>query len=322
MKTYKVPNTDIIISRIAFGVAMLGTPWDSDDFIPTAIPAIRAAQECGITFFDLADVYGRGRAEEALGEVLRQSPGLRDEIVIQTKCGERFAEGMVDNSREHLMRTVEGSLKRLGTDRIDLLLLHFPDTLAEPYEIAAAFDELHQSGKVRAFGVSNFTALQVDLLKKAMRQPLVANQIQLGLGHWAVPQELTMKARFMHGAAGVALLDYCWLNDIQVQAYSPLKCGSIMDPPNLLNPASDASPDVRKAVDVLAEIAARHGVTPAAVMLAWLLRHPAGIVPIVGGNKPQRMVENSAADRVELTRAEWYQLLAAAVPLQPGARRI
>ena len=164
---------------------MLGLDWNSNDFVPRTIPTIRSALESGITFFDLADVYGYGKAEMALGQVMAQSPGLRNRIVIQSKCGDRFREGgTVDNSRNHIVSTVEASLQRLGTDHHDVLLLHWPDDLVEPDRVASAFDSLQCSGKVRYFGVSNHGPARIDLLKKSVRQPLVANQIPLGLAHW------------------------------------------------------------------------------------------------------------------------------------------
>jgi predicted oxidoreductase len=270
---------------------MLGLDWNSNDFVPRTIPTIRSALDSGVTFFDLADVYGYGKAEMALGQVMRQSPGLRNRIVIQSKCGDRFREGgTVDNSRSHLVSTVEASLQRLGTEHLDVLLLHWPDDLVEPDEVASAFDSLQSSGKVRYFGVSNHSPARIDLLKKSVRQPLVANQIPLGLAHWH--------------SADVEIVDYCRLHDIQVQAYSPLR--STM---NLLNPSPDATPEVRRTVDLLAEHAKRSRVTPAAVMLAWLLRHPAGIVPVIGATKPEHVTEGCAAERVELSRVEWYSLL-------------
>ncbi|MBI4166688.1 MAG: aldo/keto reductase, partial [Acidobacteria bacterium] len=212
-----------------------------------------------------------------------------------------------NHSREHIVSSAEGSLKRLGTDHLDVLLLHWPDSLVEPEEVARAFDELQASGKVRYFGVSNHSPYQIELLKKYVRQPLVANQIQLGLAHWYVTPNV-LKASTTHGDEGVVNLDYCRVHDIQVQAYSPLRGG-------LLNPAAEASPEVKKAAQLLTETAKKHKTTPAAVMLAWLLRHPAGIVPIIGPTKLEHVIEDCAADGVELSRVEWYSLLRAAAAI-------
>ena len=314
LKTYAVPHTDLVVTRLAYGNAMIGIDSNSPDFIAQSVPVIRAAYEQGITFFDTADVYGQGKSELALGQVLKDIPGSRRRLVIQSKCSIRES-GVIDSSREHITSAVEGSLKRLGTDHLDILLLHWPDSLIEPEEVGRAFDELHSAGKVRYFGVSNYNPYQIELLRRHVRQPLVANQIQLGLAHWYTDPGAS-KAAVTHGAEGVIALDYCRLQDIQVQAYSPLKGANIGKPPNLLNPPADASPEVRKTVDALQEIARAHDTSPAAIMLAWLLHHPAGIVPIIGATKVEHVVDNCAADRVQLNRTEWYSLLRAAAPLE------
>jgi predicted oxidoreductase len=314
MKTYTVPHTDLVVSRLAYGNAMIGVDSNNPDFIARTIPNIQAAYEQGITLFDTADVYGHGKSELALGQVLKDTAGLRRRLVIQSKCSIREG-GVIDSSREHIKSAVDGSLQRLGTDYLDILLLHWPDSLVEPEEVAHAFDELHHAGKVRHFGVSNYSPYQIELLRKHVRQPLVINQIQLGLAHWYTEAGAS-KAAVTHGFEGVVTLDYCRVHDIQVQAYSPLKGANIGKPPNLLNPPADAAPEVRKVVDTLQDIARSHDTSPAAVMLAWLLHHPAGIVPIIGATKAEHVVGNCAADRLELSRAEWYSLLRAAAPLE------
>lgn len=303
LKTYRIPQTDLVVSRIAYGCANLGG-WGKeplkDDTIAKATQLIRLAYDQGITFFDHADIYGGGKAESAFGAILKKSPGLRDKIVIQSKCGvhnrENPPQGVPgsyhDVSREHILKSVEGSLKRLGTDRLDILLLHWPDVLAEPEEVAAAFDELKRSGKVRYFGVSNHSIQQTELLKATLRVPLVANQIRLGI---AAPRPLEKSG----------LVDYCHRNHIQVQAYSPLRGG-------ILNPAADASPAVKQTAQVLVDLAKQKNAAPSAVALAWLLRHPSGIVPILGATKTEHLIENCTADAVELSRDEWYVLYAAA----------
>jgi predicted oxidoreductase len=317
MKSYKVPHSDLLVSRLSYGCGMLGFDWNSPEFVAQTVPNIKAAFDQGITFFDTADIYGHGKSELALGEVLKSTPGLRQRMVIQSKCGVR-EEGTLDNSREHIRESVEGSLKRLDTDYLDILLLHWPDNLVEPEAVAKAFDELHGAGKVRYFGVSNYSPYQIELLRKYVRQPLVANQIQLGLAHWYTPAGAS-KGAVTHGSEGAATLDYCQLHEIQVQAYSPLRAANIGKPPNLLNPPADAAPEVRKAAQALQDVANAHGTTPSAVMLAWLLHHPAGIVPIIGATKVAHVIENCAADRVELTRAEWYSLLRSAAQIEPQA---
>jgi predicted oxidoreductase len=312
MKMQRLGRTDLMVSRLAYGCAMLGNDWNSPDFAEKAGRAISAAYDNGIRLFDLADVYGDGKAEIAMGTVLKQSPALRDAIVIQTKCGDRFKEGAaVDNSRRHIQNAVEESLRRLKTDRVDLLLLHWPDSLVDPHDVASAFHELHRGGKVRYFGVSNHNPWQIELLAKYIDQPIVTSQIQLGLLYWSVVQE-GFKASLMHGCDGAALLDYCRVHDIQVQAYSPLKGRNIGRRPDLAHAGRDASMDIQQLDRLLASTAKRHHATRAALMLAWLLYHPAAVIPIIGSIQPRHITENCLADQIELSREEWYSLLEAA----------
>jgi predicted oxidoreductase len=237
---------------------------------------------------------------------------MRHEIVIQSKCGDRFQEaGTVDNSPGHIVSSVEGSLKRLGIDHLDILLLHWPDSLVQPQEVAEAFYKLKRSGKVRYFGVSNHSPNQFELLQKYVQEPLITNQIQLGLMHWDVIPG-GFKASLTHADEGVATLDYCSLHDIWVQAYSPLKSDNFANPPDLLNPTKEATPEVKEARQLLTDLAKKYDATPAAIMLAWLLRHPAKITTIIGSTKAEHVEEGCAADRIELTRGEWYALLSVA----------
>lgn len=325
MKTYKVPQTDLVVSRIAYGCGGLAD-WNKDpvnaDAIAKASRLINTAYDNGITLFDHADLYAFGKSESVFGEVLKQSPGLREKIVVQSKCAQSFPDGWkpgapisVELNHDYIVKAVEGSLKRLGTDRLDILLLHAVDALVEPDSVAQAFNELHRAGKVRYFGVSNYNAGQIALLKKSVRQPIVANQIPISL---ATPDTLVdgmeFTLRLAKGAAsgddysktavGHGTLDYCRVNDIQLQAYSPLR--------GVLNPKEGGTPELKQTVQLLEDLAKQKNSTPAAVALAWLLRHPAGILPIIGGSKPEYIVENAAADRVTLTREEWYALYAAA----------
>ncbi|MBI4166809.1 MAG: aldo/keto reductase [Acidobacteria bacterium] len=322
MDAYRIAHTDLVVSRLGYGAGSL-LSWDKEpvnaDDITKATRLVHVAYDNGITLFDHADLYAYGKSEEVFGEVLKQSPGLRNKIVIQSKCGQVFSEGglgspiRVDLSRKHIVSAVEGSLKRLGTDRLDILLLHAVDALVEPQEVAAAFEYLHRSGKVRYFGVSNYNTPQIALLEKSVRQPIVVNQIQLSLAN---PGPLTEGMQFTLriakggrmsdesiGLAGSGTIDYCRTNGIQVQAWSPLR--------GVLKLPADASPQLKATVQLVAELARKKNTTPAAIALAWLLRHPAGIVPILGSDKPEHLVEDCAADRINLSREEWYDLFAA-----------
>lgn len=334
MRTYQIKDTDLVVSRISFGCASLGG-WNKGvvdaDTVRSAERLIRTAHEQGISLFDHADFYGFGNGELAFGEVLKRTPGLRDSIVIQSKCGQLMPGDpepadpyRVDMSREHIVASVEGSLKRLCTDRLDILLLHVPDALMEAEEVGEAFADLRKSGKVRYFGVSNYSAAKIEWLQKNIDERLVINQIQLGLGHshaiadgmefvLEVGQELLnvfggVKDGFTNAysspdAAGT--FDYCRLHDMQVQAWGPLHG-------RFLSPGSANSVETNKAAELVSEIAARKGVTPAAIALAWLLRHPAGILPVFSTSSPDHLVENCKADDVTLSRSEWYALFAAA----------
>lgn len=337
MKSYTLKNTDLSVSRISFGCASLGgwVPGSIDeDTLRDAERLILTACDVGVTLFDMADFYGNGNAEKAFGEVLRRTPSLRDKIVIQSKCGQIMPGDpepgdpyRVDLSRDHIVTSVEASLRRIGTDHLDILLLHAPDALMVADEIGEAFAQLKNTGKVRHFGVSNFSHMQIEKLEKGIDEPIVVNQIQLGLGHshpivdgmeWAVevgqdgPDVMSgRKAYFVNAYAGPAAagtFDYCALHDIQVQAFSPIRG-------DLVSPTNATSPGTRRAAELVAEIAARKGVTPAAIAMAWLLRHPAGIVPVFSTSKPERIVENCKADDVELSRGEWYALFTAAAHL-------
>lgn len=316
LKTYNIRHTDITVSRLAYGCAMLGLDWSSPDSISKTLSNIHTAFKKGINFFDTATVYGHGKADLALGDILKRSPSLRDKIVLQTKCCDRFAEGgVIDNGREHIMASVDGSLKRLGTERVDILLLHGPDSLVNPEEVAQVFNELSMSGKVRYFGVSNHNPYQIEILQKCVRQPLVANQIHLVLGHWYTDAGRS-KGAVTHGYEGAAALDYCRVHNIQVQAYSPLRTGNACRLALLLNLPANAAPEVKNAAQALIDVANNHASSPAAIVLAWLLHHPARIIPVIGATKPEHVIDNCLADRVELTRVEWYSLLHAFACIQ------
>jgi predicted oxidoreductase len=276
----------------------------------------QAARSAGIDFFDHADIYG-GRmhhCESRFAEALRLTEAERDEIVLQTKCGIVPAEGMFDFSYEHIVRQVEGSLRALQTDRLDVLLLHRPDALVEPEEVARAFDELEASGKVRAFGVSNHTPRQIDLLRTAVRQPLIANQLQLSITH--APIIAQPVAANMEGSDqsivrdGGGIVEYCRINGITIQAWSPFQSG-------FFTGVFLGNPEYPELNAVIDRLAAAHGVTPIAIATAWITRHPAHMQVVLGTTTPQRVTDAAAGADVELTRPEWYELYRAAGHLLP-----
>ena len=309
MKFVQIPQTDLFVSRLAFGAALYEVPEKE------RVRLINAVYDNGINFLDDADFYN----EAPLGNVLKQSPGIRHKLVIQTKCGIVVDGGQfsLDCSREHIIAAAENSLRQLHTDYVDILLLHWPDALVEPEEVASAFEELKRSGKVRYFGVSNHSQSQIELLKRYVRQPIVTNQIYLALensylltGGVGFLTDLFQANRVAHNydyvsaASAANTLEYCQLNRIQVQAWSPLTG-------KLLNPPTNATPEVKHAVNVLRDMANKKNASPFAVALAWLLRHPVGIVPVMRVSKIEHLIENCMASEISLTRKEWYALLVA-----------
>ncbi len=275
-----------------------------------------AARTSGIDFFDHADIYGgtMHACEARFAEALNLSAAERGEIVLQTKCGIVPAEGMFDFSYEHILTQVEGSLRALRTDYIDVLLLHRPDALVEPEEVARAFDELEAAGKVRAFGVSNHTPRQIDLLQTAVRQPLVANQLQLSITHAPIiaqPVAANMASEDQSIVRdGGGIVEYCRINEITVQAWSPFQSG-------FFTGVFLDNPEYAELNGVLDRLAASYDVSPLAIATAWITRHPAGMQVVLGTTTPQRVREAAAGADVVLTRAEWYELFRAAGHLLP-----
>ena len=271
-----------------------------------------AARKCGIDMFDHADIYGTSlhQCEERFRDALRLSSAERQEIVLQSKCGIVPGENAYfDFSRDHIVGSVEGTLRALGTDYLDVLLLHRPDALMEPQEVAAAFDDLARAGKVRCFGVSNHTPRQIDLLRRSVRQPLIANQLQLSITHsTAIAQGIASNMQGSDQAIvrdGGGIIDYCHVEGITVQAWSPFQAG-FFDGPFL---GSDRFPELNA---VLEEIAARYEVTPEAIATAWITRHPAKIQVVLGTTTPQRVRDAAAGADVHLDREEWYRIFRAA----------
>ena len=293
---------DLDVSRLCYGCMTLGG-LDR----PGAEAALDAALDAGVTFFDHADIYARGESETLFGQIMTDR-GLRDRLVLQSKCGIRFADDpegtpkRYDLSYDHITASAEGSLRRLQTDRLDLLLLHRPDPLMEPDEIARAFDSLEAAGKVRSFGVSNFSVAQVDRLAAAVRQPLVTNQIQLSLGHVGPVEAGVMVNVAGESERAEGLLDGLAQRGVTVQAWAPLAGGAASRP--------DPAPEHAGLAEAVGALAEAHGVPPLAVVVAWVVR--LGAQPVIGTTNPERIAACAQGATLELSRENWYRLYEAA----------
>lgn len=282
----------VTVSRLVYGcMRLVGRDGDRS----RGKEAVHAALDAGFTIFDHADIYAGGECERLFGTVLKASPGLRERLFLVSKCGIRFAGDPAadapkryDFSRAHLLESVEGSLDRLATDRLDLLLLHRPDFLGDPDEVAAAFAELKAAGKVRYFGVSNFRPSQLSSFARAVDEPLIVNQIEISLARLDA---------FDDGS-----LDQCAELDIVPQAWSPLR-GSVL-------PGNDPEADARVRRE-LERQAVRYGVADWLVVLAWLQKPSAGIAPVIGSTDPERIRQAPASLTIDYSREDWYRLLEA-----------
>lgn len=311
MKTLPLGRTDIQVSTIIAG--MMRIARDTDEQIRNLY---YTARQAGINFFDHADLYGFNHpgggyhhCERRFAQALQLTSSQREEIILQTKTGILVNPSGYDQSYEHIVGSAEESLKALDTDYLDVLMLHRPDALVEPEEVARAFDHLHASGKVKAFGVSNHTARQIDLLKTAVTQPIVANQVQLSITHAPIITQGLSTNIAGHDDSiardGGALLDYCRINKITLQAWSPFQKG-ISD--GVFLGSSDFQ-ELNAELDRLADV---YQVDPMAIAVAWITRHPAGIQVVLGSTKPQRILDAAKGSDVELTRSDWYTLYKAA----------
>lgn len=270
---------------------------------------INTGLEVGINFLDTADIYAKGKAEEILGDVFVENPGLREKVFLQSKCGIRIDEDFTyfDFSREHILNAVDASLKRLKTDYLDSLLLHRPDALMEPDEIAEAFTKLYDAGKVKNFGVSNFNPIMMSMLGDALSFPIVTNQVQLSIAHTPM-----LDAGFqvnMHWDGSVmrdgGILEYCRVKGIVIQAWSSLQYGYFEG----VFLGSEKYPELNAVLNRMAE---EKGVTPTAIALAWILRYPAQMQAVIGTTKPARIRESAKATDFTLTKKEWYEIYLAA----------
>ena len=278
-----------------------------------AVKVLEAAMKTGMNFFDHADIYGlNGHAETVFAEAVKMAGIKREDMLVQTKCGivrkaDNTGNAAFDFSKGHIVASAEGSLRRLGMDYVDVYMLHRPDTLMEPGEVAEAFDELHRRGLVRYFGVSNQSGGQMRLLQKYMGHKLIVNQLQFSIVHTGMVDfgfNVNMKnAASMDHDGG--LLEYCRLEDITIQAWSPYRL-------NDMSGVFIDHPDYPELNAVLGKLAEKYNVTKDAVATAWILRHPANMQVIVGSMNPGRVAAIAKAADVVLTRSEWYEVYMAA----------
>jgi predicted oxidoreductase len=299
-----------------YGCMGLGGAWDDTPFtgadVDAAEQAVHAALEIGIEWFDHADIYRVGKAEQVFGEVLRRDPALADRVKIQTKCGIRLGESGLqtyyDLSKPAILERVDGSLRRLGVERVDVLLLHRPDPLLDPAEVADAYGELRAAGKVGALGVSNMSAAQMSLLQRHLDEPLVANQLEMGLHRrdWVESAVLVNHPEGSGLSFPEGTIEYCRANNVRIQAWGSLAKGIYSGAPRA---ATDEA-----AYELVNAMAAAKGSTAEAIVLAWLMRHPAGIEPVLGTSNPDRIraCADAEAQAAAMTTVEWYRLWTAA----------
>lgn len=298
MESIRLGRSDIRSSRLAYGCMRIAGDNNHADR-EVGKRAVLAAVDAGYTLFDHADIYGGGECESLFGEVLRASPGLRDAIVIASKCGIRFAgspnahdPARYDYSADHIVTSVDGSLKRLGIEHLDLLMLHRPDYLMHVEEVARVFDSLSSSGKVANFGVSNFSPSQFDLLQAALPAPLLVNQVEINLHNISTLKDGT--------------LDQCQRLQVTPQAWCPIAGVAYPAWGNTFSAGDEAR--IRSELD---RQCAAYDVADWMIALAWLLKHPAGISPIIGSTTPSRIAEACEALGVDYSREDWYRLLEA-----------
>ncbi|EOT43192.1 MULTISPECIES: aldo/keto reductase [Enterococcus] len=299
MKQVNFGPNELGVSSVVLGCMRITEAKD-----PVAV--IQTAVENGINFFDHADIYGQGKCEEIFADAFAKTSYKREDMFIQSKCGIVPGE-MYDFSKEHIISSVEKSLKRLNVDYLDALLLHRPDTLMEPEEVAAAFDQLESDGKVKYFGVSNQYSRQIELLQKYVRQPLVANQLQFGIMHtgmidFGLHVNMTDPRSVDHDDG---ILEFSRLNDMTIQAWSPYQYGFFEG----VFIGNEKFPELNKK---LAEMAEKYHTTPTGIASAWILRHPANMQVIIGTMNLQRIEEIAKASDIVLSKEDWYGIYLAA----------
>ena len=308
MKQISIGVSELQTSRLAYGcwriAGDVGPGGPSPEAMALGRQAVITAYEAGYTLFDNADIYGGGSVERIMGQTLREVSGMRERIVLLTKCGVRHAgdpkpdsPDRYDLSGDHIIRSCEGSLKRLGVDRIDIFMLHRADHLVDPGEVAGAFGRLKEQGKVRHFGVSNFRPTLLTAIQAVCPMPILTHQFEFSL---------TRLDPLTDGT-----LDQCLIERVTPMAWSPLGGGLLADGAGRLLRWQQKY-DPARITPLLDEIASVHGVSRAAVAMAWLMKHPSGVMPIVGSTKPERIRDAARAAEVELSREQWYRLLVAA----------
>ncbi|CAH0417825.1 aldo/keto reductase [Periweissella ghanensis] len=312
MREFKIGNTDFKASAVALGIMRMEA-LSAD----AAAKTLETAFDAGINFIDSADIYGNGASEKVFKEALAKSSINRDQLFIQSKGGivldqarshGSFVFGKrYDFSKQHILDSVDGILERLGVDYLDSFLLHRPDPLMEPAEVAEAFDKLQASGKVRHFGVSNFNPQQVDLVQNAINQKLIINQLQFSIMHSGMIDRgmhtnMADERSISHDGG---ILEYSRLHDMTIQAWSPYQFG-------FFGGTFIDNPDFAELNEYLGELADKYGVTKNAIATAWIIRIPANIQVILGAMTPAHIIENAAGADIELTKQEWYNIYFAA----------
>lgn len=306
MKTIKLGKSDVLVPAVAVGCMRIAD-MENDDLVKHLNYCI----EQGLNFFDHADIYGGGNCEKVFAKAFKETGFKREDVILQSKCGIR--KGMYDFSKDYILDSVDGILSRLETDYLDMLVLHRPDALVEPEEVAEAFDILQNSGKVKNFGVSNHRPMQIELLKQYVNQDILVNQLQFGIGHSGMVTAGLEANMLTDGSVDRdgSVLDYCRVNKITVQAWSPFLYGFfkgvfIGDKENFA-----------ELNDLLDELSEKYDATPTAVATAWVLRHPANIQMIAGTTNTDRMAEIVKGSQINLTREEWYKIYLSAGHILP-----
>lgn len=308
MKYLNISNTELKSSNIIMGNMRI-----NELSLDGAEKLIRTAMDEGINFFDHADIYGSGECEEMFSTAIKMNSDIREKMILQSKCGINTKGNYYDLSKDYILNSVDGILSRLKTDYLDILLLHRPDTLVEPEEVAEAFSKLKESGKVKHFGVSNHNPAQIELLQKYTDEKLIINQLQFGAAHTNIVDSgiaVNMDINQSFDRDG-SVLEYCRLKDITIQAWSPFQHGFFN---GVFLGDMEKFPELNQTINELAE---KYGVTSTSIATAWITRHPANIQVILGTTKPSRIIDACKGSDIPLTRQEWYKIYKAAGNMVP-----